>query len=131
MEKSKVIFFDRRPEANKRPPTSASSFPNTLLGGQKNSFKNIKRASFKKYNTYKKNNKNQAYINFTRTSRRPPIEAKNATFKIIKMFPNDEKELHYNEENKCLNKQKKELKEIYENMLIKLNEPDKLRDEEI
>ena len=47
------------------------------------------------------------------------------------MFPNDEKELHYNEENKCLNKQKEELKEIYENMLIKLNEPDKLRDEEI
>jgi hypothetical protein len=47
------------------------------------------------------------------------------------MFPNDEKENHFNEENKCLNKQKEELKELYENMLIKLNEEDKLRDEEI
>ena len=47
------------------------------------------------------------------------------------MFPNDEKEIHFNEENKCLNKQKEELKELYENMLIKLNEEDKLRDEEI
>ena len=47
------------------------------------------------------------------------------------MFPNDEKEFHYNEENKCLMKQKEELKELYENMLIKLNEQDKLRDEEI
>ena len=130
MEKSKVIFFDRRPEANKRPPTYASSFPNTLLGGQKNSFKNIKRASFKKYNTYKKNNKNKTYTDFTRTSRKPPIEAKITKVKTI-MFPNDEKEFHYNEENKCLNKQKEELKEIYENMLIKLNEQDKLRDEEI
>jgi hypothetical protein len=47
------------------------------------------------------------------------------------MFPNDEKEFHYNEENKCLNKQKEELKELYENLIIKLNEQDKLRDEEI
>jgi hypothetical protein len=47
------------------------------------------------------------------------------------MFPNDEKEYHFNEEYKCLNKQKEELKELYENMLIKLNEEDKLRDEEI
>jgi hypothetical protein len=47
------------------------------------------------------------------------------------MFPNDEKELYFNEENRCLNKQKEELKEIYDNMIIKLNEEDKLRDEEM
>ena len=47
------------------------------------------------------------------------------------MFLNDEKEFYYNQENICLNKQKEEFKEIYENMLIKLNEEDKLRDEVI
>ena len=47
------------------------------------------------------------------------------------MFPNDAKENKFNEEKRCLNKQKEELKELYENMLIKLNEEDKLRDEEI
>ena len=131
IEKSKVIFFDRRPESKKKQQTTASSFPNTILGGQKKDFKNIKSASLKKYTTYKKNNnKNKTYNDFARTNRKPPIEAKITKIKTI-MFPNDEKEFHYNEENKCLNKQKEELKEIYENLLIKLNEQDKLRDEEI
>jgi hypothetical protein len=47
------------------------------------------------------------------------------------MSLNDEKEFYFNQENICLNKQKEEFKEIYENMLIKLNEQDKLRDEVI
>ena len=131
MEKSKVIFFDRRPESNNRPPSSNSAFPNTLMGGTKKNSKNIKTSSIKKYSTTnRKNNKNNTYNDFTRTNRKPPIEAKEIKVKTI-MFPNDEKENHFNEENKCLNKQKEELKELYENMLIKLNEEDKLRDEEI
>jgi hypothetical protein len=47
------------------------------------------------------------------------------------MFPNDEKENNFSEEKKCLDKQKEELKELYDNMFLKLNEEDKLRDEEI
>ena len=47
------------------------------------------------------------------------------------MFPNDEKENNFNEEKRCLDKQKEELKELYENMILKLNEEDKLRDEEM
>jgi len=131
MEKSKVVFFDRRPEANNRPPTSTQSFPNTILRGTNKNSKNLKSSSLKRYTTaYRKNNKNNTYNDFIRTNRKPPIEAKEIKVKTI-MFPNDEKEYHFNEENKCLNKQKEELKEIYENMLIKLNEEDKLRDEEI
>ena len=132
MEKSKVIFFDRRPESNNRPPSSNTAFLKTIMGGTKKNSKNVKSSSLKKYSvTYRKNNKKNAYNNdFTRTNRKPPIEAKEIKVKTI-MFPNDEKENHFNEENKCLNKQKEELKELYENMLIKLNEEDKLRDEEI
>ena len=106
------------------------SIPNTLLGA---SGKNKKSASLKKYSTYRNknnNNKKKAYNDFIRTTRKPPIAGKIIKVKTI-MFPNDEKEFHYNEESKCLNKQKEELKELYENMLIKLYEQDKLRDEEI
>ena len=100
------------------------------MRGEKQNFKNLKSASLKKYGTYRKNNKNKTYNDFTRTNRKPPIEARITKVKTI-MFPNDEKEFQFNEEYKCLNKQKQELKELYENMLIKLNEQDKLRDEEI
>ena len=130
MEKSKVVFFDRRPESNNRPPSSSSTFPNTILDREKKNSKNIKSSSLKKYSTTYRKNKNNTYNDYTRTNRKPPIEAKQIKVKTI-MFPNDEKEYHFNEENKCLNKQKEELKELYENMLIKLNEEDKLRDEEI
>lgn len=131
IEKSKVIFFDRRPESNTNIPNSKNTFPNTLFGGEKqNNYKNIKSASSKKYTIYKKSKNNKTYTDFSRTTRKPPIETKETKVKTI-MFPNDEKELHFNEENKCLNKQKEELKELYDNMLIKLNEEDKLRDEEI
>ena len=47
------------------------------------------------------------------------------------MFPSDEKENNFLEEKRCLNKQKEEIIESYENMIVKLNEEDKLRDEEI
>ena len=127
IEKSKVIYFDRRPESNNRPPTSTSttSFPNTILRGEKNNFQKLKSSSLKKNVTYRKNNKNKTNNNdYIRTNRKPPIEARIAKVKTI-MFPNDEKENHFNEENKCLNKQKEELKELYENMLIKLKEQDK------
>ena len=101
------------------------------MRGEKNNFQKLKSSSLKKNVTYRKSNKNKTNNNdYIRTNRKPPIEARIAKVKTI-MFPNDEKENHFNEENKCLNKQKEELKELYENMLIKLNEEDKLRDEEI
>ena len=131
IEKSKVVFFDRRPESNNVPKEGNSAFPNTLFRGEKkNNFKNVRSSSSNKLRTYRKNKNKKTYDDFTRTNRKPPIEAKETKVKTI-MFPNDEKELYFNEENRCLNKQKEELKEIYDNMLIKLNEEDKLRDEEM
>ena len=46
IEKSKVIFYDRRPETSKIPPTKGSSFPNTILGA---SGKNLKSTRTKIY----------------------------------------------------------------------------------
>lgn len=85
-----------------------------------------------KNNTIIRKNKklNNKKNDFIYSNRKPPIEAKQTIVKSV-MFPSDEKENNFIEEKKCLNKQKEELIELYENMLIKLNEEDKLRDEEI
>jgi DNA repair exonuclease SbcCD ATPase subunit len=126
IEKQKVIYFDRRPESS-RPQNNNNHFPKKIF--DKNSNKNKTEIGIKKYATYNKktNNKND---NFIYSNRNPPIEAKQTIIKSI-MFPNDEKEINFDEEKRCLNKHKEELKELYENMILKLNEEDKLRDEEI
>ena len=126
IEKQKVIYFDRRPESS-RPQNNNNIFPKKIF--DKNSNKNKTEIGIKKYATYNKktNNKND---NFIYSNRNPPIEAKQTIIKSI-MFPNDEKEINFDEEKRCLNKHKEELKELYENMILKLNEEDKLRDEEI
>ena len=127
VEKSKIIYFDRRPESS-RPLNQNNPFPKKIFdkNAQKNSLKN---SNIKKYSTYNKKNLNKK-DDFIRSYRKPPIEAKQTIIKSI-MFPNDEKENNFNEEKRCLDKQKEELKELYENMILKLNEEDKLRDEEI
>ena len=126
IEKQKVIYFDRRPESS-RPQNNNNHFPKKIF--DKNSNKNKNEIGINKYATYNKktNNKND---NFIYSNRNPPIEAKQTIIKSI-MFPNDEKEINFDEEKRCLNKHKEELKELYENMILKLNEEDKLRDEEI
>ena len=126
IEKQKVIYFDRRPESS-RPQNNNNHLPKKIF--DKNSNKNKTEIGIKKYATYNKktNNKND---NFIYSNRNPPIEAKQTIIKSI-MFPNDEKEINFDEEKRCLNKHKEELKELYENMILKLNEEDKLRDEEI
>ena len=126
IEKQKVIYFDRRPESS-RPQNNNNLFPKKIF--DKYSNKNKTEIGIKKYASYNKktNNKND---NFIYSNRNPPIEAKQTIIKSI-MFPNDEKEINFDEEKRCLNKHKEELKELYENMILKLNEEDKLRDEEI
>ena len=123
IEKSKVIYFDRRPESS-RPSNTINQFPKKLY--DKNSNKN---PIIKNNTLYSKKNNNKKN-DFIYSNRKPPIEAKQTIIKSI-MFPNDEKENNFNEEKKCLDKQKEELKELYDNMILKLNEEDKLRDEEI
>ena len=123
IEKSRVIYFDRRPEST-RANNTINQFPKKIF--DKNSNKN----TIVKNNTlYSKKNGNKKN-DFIYSNRKPPIEAKQTIIKSI-MFPNDEKENKFDEEKKCLDKQKEELKELYDNMILKLNEEDKLRDEEI
>ena len=53
IEKSKVVFFDRRPESNNVPKEGNSAFPNTLFRGEKkNNFKNVRSSSSNKLRTY-------------------------------------------------------------------------------
>ena len=131
IEKSKVIFFDRRPEST-RVINQNNQFPKKLFDKndlKKNNFKISDKKKDTPYLVYKNRNINKN-DEFIRSYRKPPIEAKQTIIKSI-MYPNDEKEKNFFEEKKCLDKQKEELKELYENMILKLNEEDKLRDEEI
>ena len=123
IEKSRVIYFDRRPEST-RSSNTINQFPKKIF--DKNSSKNT---IIKNNTLYSKKNGNKKN-DFIYSNRKPPIEAKQTIIKSI-MFPNDEKENKFDEEKKCLDKQKEELKELYDNMILKLNEEDKLRDEEI
>ena len=123
IEKSRVIYFDRRPESS-RPNNITNQFPRKIY--DKNSNKN----TIIKNNTIYSKKINNKKNDFIYSNRKAPIEAKQTIIKSI-MFPNDEKENNFSEEKKCLDKQKEELKELYDNMFLKLNEEDKLRDEEI
>ena len=89
IEKSKVIYFDRRPESS-RPINQNNDFPKTLFN--KNTKVNtVKNNNIKKYSTFSKKNNINKKEEFIRSYRKPPIEAKQTIIKSI-MLPNDEKE---------------------------------------
>ena len=126
IENSKITYFDRRPEK--------SGIKKEIQINPKTIYKNNNRSiSYKKCNSNRYKNKyfTKTYNDFTRTNRKFPNEMKQNIVKTI-MFPNNLNENNdIDEEFKCLGKHKEELKTIYENMILKLNEEDKLRDEEI
>ena len=126
IEKEKIIYFDRRPEANKN---KSPGFKPSNIISPKNQNNNFNTLSSNKYYTYRKNN-TQKKDDFYRNKRRAPVETKKIVIQAS-MFPVDQKEINLNEDNKYLSKQKEELIELYENLLVKINEQDKLRDEEI
>ena len=110
IEKSRIIYFDRRPESTR--PTN-NNIDNIIYPKQLYNKNSSKNTTMK--NTTKKNNKKNDFIY---SSRKPPIEAKQTIVKSI-MFPSDEKENNFLEEKKCLNKQKEDIIESYENMIVK------------
>ena len=125
IENSKITFFDRRPESGSKKEIPIT--PKTIINN------NIKRnVSYKKCGTTRYKNKNLAktYNDYTRTNRKYPNEMKQNIVKSI-MFPNNSNENNIDEENKNIEKHKEELKAIYDNTILKLNEEDKLRDEEM
>ena len=112
IENSMKTYFDRRPDALEKPERNIYEQNSVSLK------KNINR---------NKNNSKNKNIN---SNRKTPSDGRQNKIKTI-MFPTDTKENFVNDENKTLKKQLEEIKALYENIILKMEEDSKLRDEEI
>ena len=112
IENSMKTYFDRRPDALEKPERNIYEQNSVSLK------KNINRS--------KNNSKNKNII----SNRKTPSDGRQNKIKTI-MFPTDTKENFVNDENKTLKKQLEEIKALYENIILKMEEDTKLRDEEI
>ena len=112
IENSMKTYFDRRPDALEKPERNIYE-QNTV--------------SLKKNINRNKNNSKNKNIN---SNRKTPSDGRQNKIKTI-MFPTDTKENFVNDENKNLKKQLEEIKALYENIILKMEEDSKLRDEEI
>ena len=121
VENSMKIYFDRRPELADKPDKKAINTMN-----KKNT--NSNSVSLKK--CVSKKGPPKTYSDYSKTTRKTPSDARQNVVKTI-MFPSDSKENFVTDENKYLRKQKDEVKALYENMIMKMEEDSKLRDEEI
>ena len=121
VENSMKIYFDRRPELADKPDKKEINTMN-----KKNT--NSNSVSLKK--CVSKKGPPKTYSDYSKTTRKTPSDARQNVVKTI-MFPSDSKENFVTDENKYLRKQKDEVKALYENMIMKMEEDSKLRDEEI
>ena len=121
IENSMKIYFDRRPELADKPDKKEINTMN-----KKNT--NSNSVSLKK--CVSKKGPPKTYSDYSKTTRKTPSDARQNVVKTI-MFPSDSKENFVTDENKYLRKQKDEVKALYENMIMKMEEDSKLRDEEI
>ena len=121
VENSMKIYFDRRPELADKPQKKDI---NTFTK------KNINSNSVSLKKCVSKRGPPKSYSDYSKTTRKTPSDARQNVVKTI-MFPSDSKENFVTDENKYLKKQKEEVKTLYENMIMKMEEDAKLRDEEI
>ena len=121
VENSIKMYFDRRPELADKPQKRDI---NTLAK------KNLNSNSVSLKKCVSKRGPPKTYSDYTKTTRKTPSDARQNVVKTI-MFPTDSKENFVTDENKYLKKQKEEVKTLYENMIMKMEEDAKLRDEEI
>ena len=121
VENSMKMYFDRRPELADKPQKRDI---NTLAK------KNLNSNSVSLKKCVSKRGPPKTYSDYTKTTRKTPSDARQNVVKTI-MFPSDSKENFVTDENKYLKKQKEEVKTLYENMIMKMEEDAKLRDEEI
>ena len=112
IENSMKTYFDRRPDALEKP--------------ERNIYEQNSVSLKKNINRNKNNSKNKNII----SNRKTPSDGRQNKIKTI-MFPTDTKENFVNDENKNLKKQLEEIKALYENIILKMEEDSKLRDEEI
>ena len=116
IENSMKTYFDRRPDALEKEKEK----PERNIYEQNS-------VSFKKnINRNKNNSKNKNVL----SNRKTPSDGRQNKIKTI-MFPTDTKENFINDENKSLKKQLEEMKALYDNIILKMEEDSKLRDEEI
>ena len=121
VENSMKMYFDRRPElADKPQKRDINTFAKKNLNSNSVSLKKC----------VSKRGPPKTYSDYTKTTRKTPSDARQNVVKTI-MFPTDSKENFVTDENKYLKKQKEEVKTLYENMIMKMEEDAKLRDEEI
>ena len=121
VENSMKMYFDRRPELADKPQKRDI---NTLAK------KNLNSNSVSLKKCVSKRGPPKTYSDYTKTTRKTPSDARQNVVKTI-MFPTDSKENFVTDENKYLKKQKDDVKTLYENMIMKMEEDAKLRDEEI
>ena len=121
VENSMKMYFDRRPELADKPQKKDI---NTFTK------KNINSNSVSLKKCVSKRGPPKSYSDYTKTTRKTPSDARQNVVKTI-MFPTDSKENFVTDENKYLKKQKDDVKTLYENMIMKMEEDAKLRDEEI
>ena len=121
VENSMKIYFERRPELADKPQKKDI---NTFTK------KNINSNSVSLKKCVSKRGPPKSYSDYTKTTRKTPSDARQNVVKTI-MFPSDSKENFVTDENKYLKKQKDDVKTLYENMIMKMEEDAKLRDEEI
>lgn len=117
------MFYDRRPEATEK----SNSKPSVIIPGNDPSCVSLRKCTTAgtARPIHKKNNKSQTKISVRKT----PSDARQNIIKTI-MLSSGTKENYANEENESLKKQKEEIIALYENIILKMEEDGKLREEE-
>lgn len=118
IENQLKLFYDKRPEVTERQTT-----PSNFNYDAKNQYISNSVSLKKCVDKSKKKTTTPS------ATRKTPSDARQNIVKTI-MFPTETKENYATDENKCLKKQKEELIALCENIIMKMEEDGRLREEE-
>ena len=118
IENQLKLFYDKRPEVTER-QISQSNFNYDAKNQYSSNSVSLKKCV----------DKSKAKNTTPSANRKTPSDARQNIVKTI-MFPTETKENFATDENKCLKKQKEELIALCENIIMKMEEDGRLREEE-
>ena len=118
IENQLKLFYDKRPEVTER-QTTQSNFNYDAKNQYSSNSVSLKKCV----------DKSKAKNTTPSANRKTPSDARQNIVKTI-MFPTETKENFATDENKCLKKQKEELIALCENIIMKMEEDGRLREEE-
>lgn len=118
IENQLKLFYDKRPEVTER-QISQSNFNYDAKNQYSSNSVSLKKCV----------DKSKAKNTTPSVNRKTPSDARQNIVKTI-MFPTETKENFATDENKCLKKQKEELIALCENIIMKMEEDGRLREEE-